>query len=79
MDLKPQELLVLFKVASGKRPWTYAALAEALFMSPSEVHASVKRALAAGLAISNGRGHWAPLAPALIEFAIQRCALRLSG
>lgn len=71
MDLKPQELLVLFKVAAGlPQRWTYAALAESLTMSPGEVHASVKRAVAAGLAVSRGRGDWSPLRPALLEFAV---------
>jgi hypothetical protein len=70
MDLKPQDLVVLFKAAAhpGQR-WTYAGLASALSMSPSEVHASVKRALASGLAVATGRREWAPVRSALIEFA----------
>lgn len=71
MELKPQDLLVLFKVAAHpQRRWTYAALGEALSMSASEVHASVKRAVLAGLAVMRGRGDWLPLRPALIEFAV---------
>lgn len=71
MELKPQELLVLFKAAADpQRRWTYAALALALAMSPAEVHASVKRAVKAGLAVSRGRGDWSPLRPALLEFAV---------
>lgn len=71
MELKPQDLLVLFKVAAhpGQR-WTYAALGEALTLSASEAHASVKRAVAAGLAVMRGRGDWSPLRPALLEFAV---------
>ena len=71
MELKPQDLLVLLKVAAhpGQR-WTYAALAESLSMSASEVHASVKRATAAGLSVVRGRGDWAPVRPALLEFAV---------
>lgn len=71
MELKPQDLLVLFKVATnpGQR-WTYASLAEALSISASEVHASVKRAVAGGLAVVRGRGDWAPVVPALHEFAV---------
>jgi hypothetical protein len=70
MDLKPQDLLVLYKAAAHPRQrWTYAALGKALSMSPSEVHASVRRAVASGLAIAHGRGDWAPVRPALIEFA----------
>ena len=71
MELKPQELLVLFKVAADpQRRWTYAALAKSLEMSSAEVHASVKRAVRAGLAVSRGRGDWSPLRQALIEFAV---------
>ena len=70
MDLKPQDLLVLYKAAAHPgQPWTYAGLASALSMSPSEVHASVKRALASGLAVASGRREWAPVRAALIEFA----------
>lgn len=71
MELKPQDLLVLLKVAAhpGQR-WTYAALGEALTLSASEVHACVKRAVAAGLAVVRGRGDWAPVRPALTEFAV---------
>lgn len=61
----------MFKVAANPaQRWTYAALAEALSMSASEVHASVKRAVAAGLAVSQGRGDWSPVLPALHEFAV---------
>lgn len=71
MELRPQDLLVLFKAAAhpGQR-WTYAALGEALSMSASQVHASVKRAAAAGLAVVRGRGDWSPVIPALVEFAL---------
>ncbi len=71
MELRPQDLLVLFKAAAHpQRRWTYAALGEALSMSASEVHASVKRAVAAGLAVARGRGDWSPIRPALLEFAL---------
>lgn len=71
MKLKPQDLLVLYKAAAhpGLR-WTYASLGEVLSMSASEVHASVKRAVAAGLAAMRDRGDWSPLRPALLEFAL---------
>jgi hypothetical protein len=69
MELKPQDLLVLFKaVAHPDKRWTYAELAEALCMSASETHASVKRAVACGLAVSPARGEWQPVRPALLEF-----------
>jgi hypothetical protein len=70
MELKPQDLLVLFKVAAHpQQRWTYAALGKALSMSASEVHASVKRAVASGLAVARDRGDWSPVRLALIEFA----------
>jgi len=56
MVLKPQDLLVLLKlVAIGRRTWTYSALANDLGMSPSEVHAALKRALTARLAVEQGQ------------------------
>lgn len=69
MDLKPQDLLVLLKVAAHPpQRWTYAALGEALTMSASEAHASVKRAVASGLALAPARGEWSPVRPNLLEF-----------
>jgi hypothetical protein len=71
MDLKPQDLLVLLKVAANpSQRWTYAALGEALVMSASETHASVKRAVASGLAIAPARGEWSPVRPNLLEFVL---------
>lgn len=71
MELKPQDLLVLLKVvAHPPQRWTYAALGAALGMSASETHACVKRALAAGLAVSQGRDGWQPVRPALLEFML---------
>ncbi|MFP4195010.1 MAG: hypothetical protein ACOCY3_03650 [Desulfosalsimonas sp.] len=53
MVLKPQDVLVVLKLVSIKRQkWTYNQLAVELFMSPSEVHAAVKRALQVRLAAS---------------------------
>lgn len=52
MQLKPQDFLVALKlVALGDRRWTYARLAQALGLSASEAHASVKRGLQAGLLV----------------------------
>ena len=71
MELKPQDLLVLLKVAvHPPRRWTYAALGEALSMSASEVHASVRRAVASGLAVAPARGEWSPVRPNLLEFVL---------
>ncbi|MDH5821706.1 MarR family transcriptional regulator [Luteimonas sp. RD2P54] len=71
MSLKPQELLVLLKVcAHPERKFTFAALSKELSMSAAEVHASVKRAVVAGLAVQRGRGDWQPIRPALQEFLL---------
>ena len=48
--LRPQDILVLLKLAAdGEKPWTYVSLSVALGMSPSEVHAGVRRATEVGL------------------------------
>jgi len=71
MDLKPQDLLVLLKVAAHPpQRWTYAALGDALSMSASEAHASVKRAIASGLAVAASRAEWSPIRPNLLEFML---------
>jgi len=71
MELKPQDLLVLLKVAAHPpQRWTYAGLGEALSISASEAHASVKRAVASGLAVSPTRGEWSPVFPCLLEFVL---------
>jgi hypothetical protein len=55
MVLKRQDLLVLLKLVTlGRTRWSYNGLATDLGMSPSEVHAAVKRAVAARLAIPRG-------------------------
>ncbi len=52
MVLKPQDVLVTLKLlAMEKRSWSYAWLAVQLGMSPSQLHAAVKRALGAQLAV----------------------------
>ncbi len=55
MLLKPQDILVVLKlVAMGQKPWSYAGLAMELGISPSQLHAAIKRALAAKLAVHKG-------------------------
>ena len=50
MLLKPQDIVVLLKLAVHREDrWSYAGLGLALGMSPSEVHAAVRRATQAGL------------------------------
>ncbi|HEX5036742.1 MAG TPA: hypothetical protein VFX30_06255 [bacterium] len=52
MILKPQDILVLLKLISmGPKTWSYHELATSLGMSPSEVHAAIRRSVAAQLAI----------------------------
>lgn len=65
---KAQDVLILLKLVSIDRTeWSYAALAESLFMSPSEVHAGVKRAQKARLYSSVNAE---PLRSNLAEFLI---------
>lgn len=59
MTLKPQDILFLLKLISvGKKPWSFSKLSVDLHMSPSEVHAAAKRAVAARLAIRNDGKIW---------------------
>ena len=68
MNLKPQDVLFLLKlVALGKKHWSFNKLAVELGMSPSEVHAASKRALAARLALKEGENIW-PNVRALEDF-----------
>lgn len=68
MNLKPQDIYILLKLITvGKGQWSYASLAEALFMSTSEVHAGIKRAVSARL-MDSQRG--LPLKKSLEEFLI---------
>ena len=51
MILKPQDVLILAKlVVIGGNDWSYGRMATTLWMSPSEVHAGVKRLIKAHLA-----------------------------
>lgn len=55
MILKPQDILVLLKlVAISRNNWSYHRLAIDLGMSAAEVHAAIKRAVFANLAIPQG-------------------------
>ena len=59
MNLKPQDILFLLKlVAYGKNHWSFNKLAVELGMSPAEVHAAAKRALAARLAVKEEDKVW---------------------
>lgn len=68
MNLKPQDIYILLKlVALGKASWSYASVAGELFMSTSEVHAGIKRAVAARLMPLQGG---LPLKKSLEEFLV---------
>ena len=70
MILKPQDILVLLKlVVIERRDWSYSRLAVALHMGPAEVHAAVKRAVAAQLAVKRD-GELLPNVRNLEEFLI---------
>ena len=70
MALKPQDIYVVLKlVAAGSRRAPYSHLALELVMSPSEVHASVKRARASGLLHGSDLGN-RPNIVALEEFLV---------
>ena len=57
MVLKPQDIFTVLKlIAIGKADWSYARLAVDLDMSTSEVHAAIKRALHARLAVQYKSG-----------------------
>lgn len=57
MQLKSQDVVVLLKLVCWRdRSWTYAELAVALDMSPSQAHAAAKRAIAAQLGVRDERG-----------------------
>ena len=66
MVLKPQDIVILLKlVAIGERRWAYNSLANELAMSPAEVHAGIKRCIAAKLF---DRQRKVPIKSALQEF-----------
>lgn len=70
MALKPQDVYVALKlVAVGAKRPSYSRLAAELAMSPSEVHACVKRAQASGLVHGAGFGE-RPNISALEEFLV---------
>lgn len=71
MILKPQDVVILLKlVALGAQPWTYLRLAFDLAISQSEVHAGVRRAVAARLMNDATTASGRPIQPALLEFLI---------
>lgn len=71
MILKPQDVVILLKLAAlGSQPWNYQRLAVELWISQSEVHAGVRRAVAARLMSDATTASGRPIYPALREFLI---------
>lgn len=71
MILKPQDVVVLLKlIAIGSEPWTFQRLAVELMMSQSEVHAAVRRAVAARLMSAASTASGRPVRAALLEFLL---------
>jgi hypothetical protein len=71
MILKPQDVVILLKLATlGHEPWTYQRLAVDLGMSSSEVHAGVRRAVAARLMSNAASATGRLVLPALLEFLV---------
>ena len=71
LSLKPQDLVVLLKlVLTSREPFTYASIGKALFISPSEVHASLARSRVAQLVTSHQTGEIAVAQGALRELLL---------
>ena len=71
MILKPQDVVVLLKlVAIGSEPWTFQRMAVELSISQSEVHAGVRRAVAARLMSDATTVSGRPVREALLEFLV---------
>ena len=70
--LRPQDLVVLLRLAQGEGPSpSYAALSAELSITASEAHGAVQRAVAAQLAQKQGRGKVEVLHSALRTFVLQ--------
>ena len=71
MTLKPQDVVVLLKlVALADQPWTFQRLAVELSISQSEVHAAVRRAVAAGLMTEASSSTGRPVRAALLGLSL---------
>lgn len=71
MILKPQDIVIILKIVAMDKDrralWSYASLALDLGMSPAEVHAGIKRLLAAKLGVRIDES-FSPSMQALKEF-----------
>lgn len=72
MVLKPQDIVILLKlVAIGGREWSYATLANELFMSVSETHGGLHRATAARLVTAPDSGVRKPVSASIRKTALE--------
>jgi hypothetical protein len=70
-QLKAQDVLVLLKLAVGEdRVWSYPRIAAELGMSASEVHAAMRRAVLAKLAVAHQPKGFRVHAQNLLEFLV---------
>jgi hypothetical protein len=53
---RPQDVVVLLRLSLGREPVTYAQLAAELYLTASEVHASIRRSTAGQLAFKDAQG-----------------------
>lgn len=70
ITLKPQDLVVIVKVALRNGRFTYADLSDELFMSASEIHATVARARLSRLMVSREDRTMEVVRTALREFLV---------
>jgi hypothetical protein len=72
LSLKPQDLVVLLKlVSASEKPFTYGSIGRALFISASEIHASLTRARVARLVTSDHDGEITVAREALRELLLR--------
>lgn len=70
-QLKPQDVLVLLRLAlRGQADWSYPKIAAEIGMSASEVHAAVRRAVVAKLAVASEPKGFRVQCQNLLEFLV---------
>lgn len=71
LSLKPQDLVVLLKlISANEEPFTYASIGKALFISSSQAHASITRARAAQLVMTESNNRLTVVRGALRELLL---------
>jgi len=70
--MKPQDVIVLLKIVNLKdKPWTQLTLADELFISQSEISASIARSKYADLLHANGKSVMALAFMEFLQFGIR--------